>query len=79
VQLSLLVLFNLFCISVFADEATADKDSQSPIIGAGAHFAWVIFNDLKPALQQSSGRTVELFGKESPGSSYRKRADPDPG
>jgi len=65
VQLSLLVFFNLFCIPVFADEVTDNKDSQPPIIGAGAHFAWVIFNDLKPALQQSSGRTVELFGKES--------------
>ena len=64
-QLSLFLLFNLFCLTVFADEETSNKDSQSPIIGAGAHFSWVIFNELKPALQQSSGRTVELFGKES--------------
>lgn len=64
-QLSLLVVLNLFCVAVIADEAAAEKDNQAPIVGAGAHFAWVIFNDLKPALQQSSGRTVELFGKES--------------
>jgi phosphate transport system substrate-binding protein len=65
VQLSLLVILNLYCVAVIADGATAEKDNQAPVVGAGAHFAWVIFNDLKPALQQSSGRTVELFGKES--------------
>ncbi|MFW2438833.1 MAG: substrate-binding domain-containing protein [Arenicellales bacterium] len=65
VQLSLLVLFYLFSVLVFADKATVNKNSQPPIVGAGAHFSWVIFNDLKPALEQSSGRTVTLFGKES--------------
>lgn len=65
VQFSLLVLFYTFCGAVYADQATVDKQNQSPIVGAGAHFSWVIFNDLKPALEQSSGRTVELFGKES--------------
>lgn len=64
-QFSLLVLFYMFCGAVYADQATVDKENQSPIVGAGAHFSWVIFNDLKPALEQSSGRTVELFGKES--------------
>jgi len=65
VQLSLLILFNLFCVAGFADKAIGDKDNQSAIVGAGAHFSWVIFNDLKPALEQSSSRTVKLFGKES--------------
>jgi ABC-type phosphate transport system substrate-binding protein len=64
-QFSLLVLFYIFCGAVYADQATVDKENQSPIVGAGAHFSWVIFNDLKPALEQSSGRKVELFGKES--------------
>ncbi len=64
-RFSLPVLFYIFCGTVFADEVTVENDKQSPIVGAGAHFSWVIFNDLKPALEQSSGRTVELFGKES--------------
>ncbi|MCK5358986.1 MAG: substrate-binding domain-containing protein, partial [Gammaproteobacteria bacterium] len=64
-QLLLFILFNLLCTIVYADDKAINKDNKPAIIGAGAHFAWVIFNDLKPALQQSSGRTVELFGKES--------------
>ena len=64
-QLSLFILFNLFSVTALADTTATEKDAKSSITGAGAHFAWVIFNDLKPALQQSSGRTVELFGKES--------------
>jgi phosphate transport system substrate-binding protein len=64
-QFLLLVLLNFFYAVVFADTVTVDKDDQPPIVGAGAHFAWVIFNDLRPALEQSSGRTVKLFGKES--------------
>lgn len=64
-QISLLITL---CAS-FSGVASADtpipKDGKSPIVGAGAHFSWVIFNDLKPALERRSGRQVKLFGKES--------------
>lgn len=65
VQLLLFALFNLFCVGVFAEQVPANKNNKSPIVGAGAHFSWVIFNDLKPVLEHRSGRMVKLFGKES--------------
>ena len=40
-------------------------EEKAPITGAGAHFSWVIFNDLKPSLEHKSGRKIHLFGKES--------------
>ncbi len=35
------------------------------ITGAGAHFSWVIFDALKPALEKRAGRSLKLFGQES--------------
>ncbi|MDH5443970.1 MAG: substrate-binding domain-containing protein [Gammaproteobacteria bacterium] len=35
------------------------------IIGAGAHFSWIIFNQLKPELEKISGRKISLYGKNS--------------
>lgn len=62
----LLLLFLCFGSSgLIAAEVPAVKKDPSTIVGAGAHFSWVIFNDLKPALEHRSGRTVKLFGKES--------------
>jgi len=35
------------------------------VTGAGAHFAWVIFDSLKADLEKASGRTIELHGRNS--------------
>lgn len=35
------------------------------ITGAGAHFAWVIFDDLKGELEESTGKKLQLYGKNS--------------
>ncbi len=35
------------------------------ITGAGAHFSWIIFNELKPELEALTGRQLTLFGKNS--------------
>jgi len=35
------------------------------VTGAGAHFAWVIFDSLKADLERASGRTIELHGRNS--------------
>ncbi len=35
------------------------------ITGAGAHFAWVIFDDLKSELEESTGKKLQLYGKNS--------------
>ena len=42
------------------------KDTRTAIItGAGAHFAWVVFDELKPDLERVSGRPIELHGRNS--------------
>jgi ABC-type phosphate transport system substrate-binding protein len=64
-QISLLITLCASFTGVASAEAPNTKDGTTPIVGAGAHFAWVIFNDLKPALEHRSGRQVKLFGKES--------------
>jgi len=49
--------------------AEVDKDTgfKQPhtITGAGAHFAWVIFDELKGELEQSTGKKLQLYGKNS--------------
>jgi len=43
-----------------------DKIGNSDTItGAGAHFAWVIFDSLKDELQETTGKKLQLFGKNS--------------
>ena len=47
---------------------TSSADEKSPsdtITGAGAHFAWVIFDSLKSELEGTTGKKLHLFGKNS--------------
>ncbi len=39
--------------------------ASGTITGAGAHFAWVIFDSLKDELERTTGKKIELFGKNS--------------
>ncbi len=59
----------LLLVSVLTPPCTVAQEQQhedqSPIIGAGAHFSWVIFNDLKPELEKVTGRDIQLYGKDS--------------
>ncbi len=49
-----------------ASLAQADVDRDKPVItGGGAHFAWVVFESLKPDLEHVSGRSIELHGRNS--------------
>ena len=52
----------LLLVSV-VERAHADQDAV--VTGAGAHFAWVIFDSLKADLEKVSGRTIELHGRNS--------------
>lgn len=45
--------------------SAAPSAGDEVIIGAGAHFSWAVFDALKPGLEQKSGRTLKLYGKES--------------
>ena len=47
---------------VMAEQTTPSDDK---ITGAGAHFAWVIFDSLKDGLEKKTGKKIELFGKNS--------------
>ncbi len=57
-----LVSILLIPISSLAEHKDVPPDS---ITGAGAHFAWVIFDSLKQELQQSTGKKLHLYGKNS--------------
>lgn len=45
--------------------AAAEPFEEQPIVGAGAHFAWVVFDALRPDLERATGRLVELHGRYS--------------
>ncbi|VAW92582.1 Phosphate ABC transporter, periplasmic phosphate-binding protein PstS (TC 3.A.1.7.1) [hydrothermal vent metagenome] len=49
---------------VYTASDTGDKPTKV-IIGAGAHFAWVIFDELKEELEQATGKKLQLYGKNS--------------
>ena len=57
----LLVLATAPAERLYAEQTKSDK----VITGAGAHFAWVIFDTLKADLEKASGRTIELHGRNS--------------
>jgi len=42
-----------------------DLPDNGDIVGAGAHFSWIIFSMLKPELEKFSGRKITLYGKNS--------------
>jgi len=55
-----LVLCLLLVTTAFSAHA------EKPVItGAGAHFSWVVFDELKPELEEKLGRKLKLFGRES--------------
>lgn len=59
-------LFSLLALSPLAHANHDNNQQQSNVItGAGAHFAWVIFDELKDELEQSTGKKLQLYGKNS--------------
>lgn len=48
---------------VFANEELAD--GEDVLMGAGAHFAWIVFDALKQDLERVTGRKTILFGENS--------------
>ena len=64
-------LYKLSCFTILilflSANSQAENATQKPdiITGAGAHFAWVIFDSLKAELEQSTGKKLQLFGKNS--------------
>lgn len=48
-----------------SSDSNNDYKQPNTITGAGAHFAWVIFDELKEDLEQSTGKKIQLYGKNS--------------
>lgn len=57
------LLTSLFVLSPFQPALAEPNDD--PLMGAGAHFAWVVFNAIKEDLEQKVGRKTILFGENS--------------
>ena len=45
--------------------APADESQENPLMGAGEHFSWVVFDALKEDLERATGRKIILFGENS--------------
>ena len=53
-------------LSAMADEAKDElKNDDNALMGAGAHFAWIVFDALKEDLEKKTGRKTILFGENS--------------
>jgi len=58
------VLLIMFAMPV-GNALAEHVETNNVVTGAGAHFAWVIFDSLKADLEKASGRTIELHGRNS--------------
>jgi ABC-type phosphate transport system substrate-binding protein len=65
----ILILFLWACFGIFAPTAYADsvpeQQDSTVVTGGGAHFAWVIFDQLKADLERVTGHSIELHGRNS--------------
>lgn len=55
----------LLCLLLVTKAVCAQEPERPVITGAGAHFSWVVFDELKPELEERLGRKLKLFGRES--------------
>lgn len=66
-SLKIITVFKcLMLLGLLYPMQSAAEDNQSQTItGAGAHFAWVVFDALKDELEETTGKNITLFGKNS--------------
>jgi len=68
--------FNNFCAAAlisgfvfgstgFANNDSSGESTENALMGAGAHFAWIVFDALKEDLERKTGRSTILFGENS--------------
>ncbi|MCI0506725.1 MAG: substrate-binding domain-containing protein [Gammaproteobacteria bacterium] len=57
----------LFCTTMLSgtNSTLADESHENALLGAGAHFAWIVFDALKEDLKRATGRDTILFGENS--------------
>ena len=58
------IVIAIFTFQLLSVTAQATSDNRE-ITGAGAHFSWTIMNDLQRQLEETTGRKIKLFGRES--------------
>lgn len=63
----LVVLLALFTLTSTTTAASPmdDDTNENMLMGAGAHFAWILFDAIKADLEAKTGRKTILFGKNS--------------
>jgi len=61
----MLLTFAVLISTLFLNTAHAFEEDENIISGAGAHFAWTIFDALKHDLEETVDREINLFGKNS--------------
>lgn len=57
------IAFFFNTITAFAKDA--DESKEGALMGAGAHFAWIVFDALKEDLERATNRETILFGENS--------------
>lgn len=64
ILVSILLVFH---VSAYAKESTPNEidKGEDILMGAGAHFAWIVFDALKEDLEKKTGRKTILFGENS--------------
>ena len=65
-RVGLALIATLFSVTGFIPSAQAGiGDEDGVLMGAGAHFAWIVFDALKADLERVTGRETVLFGQYS--------------
>jgi len=63
---ALMTQFICFACLAFGFHSSAVGDNtKDALMGAGAHFAWIVFDALKEDLEKATGRETILFGENS--------------
>ena len=60
-----LTMLAVLCLSVLLCLPKAAFSDEDVLMGAGAHFAWIIFDAIKADLEKATGRKIILFGENS--------------
>lgn len=64
-KLVITLTFSLFYLFSSFNTVYAYEEDEKIISGAGAHFAWTIFDALKLDLEETVNRKIKLYGKNS--------------
>ncbi|WP_455201455.1 substrate-binding domain-containing protein [Kaarinaea lacus] len=61
----LILICAVTLVSITCIAKAEQSNENNPLMGAGAHFAWIVFDALKEDLERATGRETILFGENS--------------